>query len=256
MPKSSQISLYEAIDLHIWRDDPDGVSGTNRFITSAAPVLVLNVNNSDQNTSQLGVEIPDVLCLDRYMLENQETIFEMRRQMQDAFKDIEEQDAAMAALQTNPSQGQTNMFGTLEMITSAITYLSHQSSSSEEFDDEDVDLLNDEGFEQSRTLATRLERFFTKIKDKYELLEQARNSAQRRHHSLSNFFKPESSAPEHTEGFKHKYYLRGVCTKANVVFLPMPADDGSDIWWRIEYEPIPRVDRRVSICHPSHGVFR
>ncbi|KAI4918611.1 hypothetical protein J4E90_002997 [Alternaria incomplexa] len=252
-------NLYDVLD-----DSLFASAGASAHIREASNVLILRLNSSNTEASDLGCRIPATLYIDRYLEKNKHVIDSM-------YSEITQHEEQLVSLKTRverlkyhtPKKAGAKKVESLQLLKTSMAAFEPESSG---VSSKDAEVL------------AQLQDLYNSIESKLATLEEQTEQAQKAILGISERFKPrvdgsadeaattdghtmdtttemtekvEEKAPEPVEivypegqapedAMKRPYQLWGVATRRDVVYVRHP-DIKSDIpnatqWWRMQYD--------------------
>ncbi|EGP84979.1 uncharacterized protein MYCGRDRAFT_95105 [Zymoseptoria tritici IPO323] len=253
--------LSELLDDLLWdaeTKNPNDYDMADRYIERPADVFVMRLQQKTPRV-QLGVEIPAVLHLDKYLEENVEYSRAARQQMRQHRQRVSKIESIEGRLQKWQHPQKSTRLEAGEMLKHTINHFSGQNRKDAE-GNESTEL--EAPSEAYAAITKQLEEVVASISDKLEKLSAEKERTR-------NLIAEISKAPPtdlQQAGLKHRYTLRGVATKSNITYVllpkrndspPSPSQNGipppSDSetppgmqWWRLDYDSTvmtPRITR-------------
>jgi hypothetical protein len=155
-------TLYDALDDLVWNESNDG-TGQDYCLERVAPVLVLHVRNLKADDAGLGMSVPPILYLDRYLQENKEIAKSMQSSIalcRAQLKDLEERKQKLQStkhLNIGPS------IDTKELFKSASAFLKPTPGSDDGEEGTDMD---PEHVSLCAKLAAKLDNIYLHLEEK------------------------------------------------------------------------------------------
>ena len=230
-------SLYDAIDDMLWTDASET---TEVFLATTGQVVILDVNNLDRESSGLGIDIPPIWYLDRWLESSIHLAKDALDQRSQLFGQQEKIDLQEEQLTKFRSQGKGAQEAS-KLLKSTETYLERTLEYRKATSDANMYASSNQGIASLlETLKATTERISVKLQSLEGTKGQIREQLKER---LEFLTKP---TDDPTTNPKHKYTLRGVTTGSQTTFvqsrshldiddniLDTPAQDWQ--WWRLEY---------------------
>ena len=246
-----RVELSEVLDRLLW-DTPGGDALSSNHIVHPADILVMRLEQTDSSSTKLGVDVPPMFFVDKYLAENVEATRETRIEMAKTKQRITKIEQIEQKLRTwtSPTKGKSWDAGLMLQYT--LGHFSRTIQPGIEQSDESGDTTpmaidGEVGKSHYQATAQKLQRIIASIEEKLGILAQEKETARK-------FLVEISRAPPGglTEAdLKYRYILRGVATKPNITYVLRPVDEEHETdemeddddhtfagmqWWRMEYE--------------------
>ncbi|KAF1837881.1 hypothetical protein BDW02DRAFT_565609 [Decorospora gaudefroyi] len=263
-----ELSLYDVLDDALFSS-----AAGSAHLRDTSRVLILRLTSSNQAVADLGCRIPATLYVDRYLEENKPVIEGM-------YRDIEQHEEQLRLIQRQaerlryhtPKKAGSRRVETLQLLrTSLAAYEPTVPAGSPEDAavlsqlqelyqsiESKLATLEEWTRQVQMTIAGITGRFKPRLDDgadnagdtAMKTIETGTENSAENSENLVHIDYPEGQTPE--DAMKHPYYLHGVATRRDVVYVLHP-DIKSDVpgatqWWRMQYDtessnPIIRRDR-------------
>lgn len=230
--RSSELTLADVMDSTLWDADMHDEGLHDTFMEQCAEILAMRVTQDGLIRNTLGLVVPPILYVDKYLKENIGSSRALRKQILEARKritQVEELQLSLASMAQGPGQG---FLDVLEIMQSTQGMLSGATRDAvlAEYEARGLDLppgALDTPEPQKTTneeMAAKLGDLWSKITAKVKALDEEKKKTRELLSQLSQVAPPEIE----DSGLKNRYTLRGVSTKPNVTYIlrPKPQSQG------------------------------
>lgn len=268
-PDGEKADLTELMDGLLWSND--SLQEPN-FIECPAEVLVIRVSHAHQNATQLQVDVPAELYLDKYLQDSINATMGMRQEIAAGKTRIKKIGEIEKKLTTWKHPRRNEQLDAKVLLEHAH---GHFSGSNKEklangdmangvlaADDDEAPPPHYEG------IAQKIEKVIASIDNKLAVLALEKEKTRKCISDMSRSPLPDAGAQQ-----RYRYTLRGVATKPNITYVLRPkeeddddedtamdvADDGTPEgmqWWRMEYEVLTSRARISKTKTPDYDVLR
>lgn len=243
------VTLTEAINELLWdMEDPEE---SDFYIEKPSELLCIHVSRDDKSIERAGLIIPPFFYIDQYLKENVHETKDLRMEMANAKARVTSIDDVCMKLETFSRGATKSAVDASLLLDHTIGHFSGQNKQLMLEDrllsgaEIDVDLPSPSL--QHEKIAARLNAVYAGIKSKIETLKRESEKAKE---LLSRLWQSASEILP-ADSLKHRYWLRGVATKASVTYILRPrqvatSDEYATAvdedtpegmqWWRIEYD--------------------
>lgn len=273
-PQVQKTDLTELLDSLLWNTDPDDIDSADHFIERPADILILRLAPTSSSVTQVGVEIPAELYLDKYLKENITASRSTRREIAHSKRRILEIEAQEQQLMYHPHPKKSNeRIDARQMLRHTLGHFNGQNRL--EADNADEKITGPTAVSDLpphyRDVAARLEEAIKRVD---EQLERFAEEKERTRQAISDMSKA-SPLDMQEDNLEHRYTLRGVATKPNITYLLMPKTEPEDEemllepsnidddstpegmqWWRIDYEVFGSSAKINKTKAPDYDVLR
>ncbi|KAI9729958.1 MAG: hypothetical protein M1834_006156 [Cirrosporium novae-zelandiae] len=244
-----EATLYDAIDELLWGQDGESdVLEESIYIANLAEVITIHLEqgSSDQNSGN-PVEIPIILCADRYHRDQRKSICSLREERVRRQKEVAKYDRIINRIKNvhNPRGSHLDYEKLFSAMISKLARLDDGTQAK-------VSSSSELGHRGSQTFAPQygklgeqLEGVRIQIQDKLKSLENKKQEAYDHLGKASKIYTQYSDPPP--GGYKHAYTLRGAATDYGTIFFRSPSASLSE-WWMIN---VPAEQPRVTTLSQS-----
>ncbi|KAI9805216.1 MAG: hypothetical protein M1825_001052 [Sarcosagium campestre] len=240
----SQLSLYEAMDEHIWEGSPDD-EDCAVYLERVGEIFTVFVSSLNASSPARGISIPAVWYADRYLKQNQQRAKKMRTEKSQAQRNLATIAERQKLLSSCSLPGRSSPVASTRLLKSTIAQLetlnmakSLDAPLSGSDGQRDTDRgINDEDVIEKLSIIS--DRVASKLQD----LEDARTKELADLADISALLTRESDDAESTP--IHPYILRGVITDPDITYTLRKLDaeemETEEValkghqWWKIAY---------------------
>ena len=162
----SNVTLYEAIDAHIWEGSSVDDT-TEAFLEDVADVFMIAVSKMDANRPNRGIQIPAVWYPDRYLAESKELAREMRARKAAVERELDGMASCEARLVNYNASGKAAV-NPSELLRTTIAHLEEEQKAQDLGDDTigQADLSRQSRLEVLEKLKATHDRVAAKLKSR------------------------------------------------------------------------------------------
>ncbi|KAH0538601.1 hypothetical protein FGG08_004802 [Glutinoglossum americanum] len=256
-------TLYDIIDDALWSEvDEDKEEA---FFEQAGEVFSMLLKSSNGNQNGLGIRIPAVLYLDRYMESSESLAKEMRLKKAEMRRKILEMERLEARLtETHSSNIHGGPFDPRKLLQAAVSQFTvpmpPKQPNGVYGGDAKSEYPSQEHQNGNADIAQKLKQIYKTVLEKLKALEEQKEKAKASLQELSTLLTQPSDDPENSP--QMRYTLRGVTTLPHITYVLLPISEGEtgntpdaisrgQQWWKINFSTDARSTKNVNSYYVS-----